>query len=441
MSSATSSSPAADAGGPPWAALLAPLGSAALAGFDAGAIGFVLPAMRSATGAGAQLASWLLSAFVAATLVAVPVAAILARRRPAARLLRGCLMLAAAAGAAAAAAPGIEPVLLARVLQGLAHGPLLPLAAAVLVTRAPALRHGRVLGLLSLAYGLAYLAAMVGTPFLLAWGWRAAFALCAVLALASALLPLPAPAMPSAHAAPAASVGSAPPADTSAKGLAGTHPQAPGPSPPAAPVWRLFVGRPMRAIAALALGTGLGQAVLVWLPTLAILRIGLSPQASVWPMLALVAGGLSATALVTWRLDRLGARPLVAAGAALAMAGLGLAAAAPASGLVFAAAAAALGFGVTALCGGPLRYAAARALPLSEQGPAQGAVAWLTNLGVLAGSLLLGAVAGSGAGGGPAAAQAVLVVGALMAVSFLAVPALPGPGRPAGTTQTDRPPR
>jgi len=52
--------------------MLALLGAATTAGFEAGAIGFVLPAMRESTGALAQLASWLLSVFVAATLVGVP---------------------------------------------------------------------------------------------------------------------------------------------------------------------------------------------------------------------------------------------------------------------------------------------------------------------------------------------------------------------------------
>jgi MFS family permease len=379
--------------------LLAPLGSAVLTGFDAGAIGFVLPAMRAATGAGAQQASALLSVFVAATLVAVPLAALLARRSGAALLLRGCLLLAALAGAAATWLPGVAGVLLARALQGLAHGPLLPLAAAVLVMHAPALRHGRVLGLLSLSYGLAYLAATVATPFLLQWGWRAAFALCGALALATALLPLPAGAARAPDAAPAR--------------------------------WRLLFGRPMVVVGVLALGTGVGQAVLVWLPTVAALRVGLTPQATVLPMLALVVGGLVATALVTLRLDRLGARPLVLIGAALTLAGVLLAGAAPATLPIFTAAAAALGCGVSALCGGPLRYAAARALPVAEQGPAQGAVAWLTNVGVLAGSLLLGVLASRGDGGGRATAIAVLAAGALMALSFLAVLALPGRGAAA----------
>ena len=364
--------------------LVAPLGAAALAGLDAGAIGYVLPAMRAATGADAALASGLVSGFVAASLVAVPVAALLARRVAPARLLRAALALAALAGALAWAAPGVPGVLAARALQGAAQGPLLPLAAAVLVLQAPPGRQGRWLGLQALAYGLAYLVAMAGTPFVLQAGWRAAFGLCAA---GAALLALP--------SAPAAT-----------------------PAPAAA--WQAPALRALLPVGVVALGTGIGQALLVWLPTLAAARLGLALTATALPMLVLVAGGLGGTALVTLRLDRDGARRLAAAGALAAAVGLLLAAAAPPAPAAFAAGALLLGFGIATLSGGPLRWAAARLLPAAEQGPAQGLVAWLTNLGLLGGSLLVGTLAARAP-----LADALLAAGAAMALALAATLALP----------------
>ena len=372
----------------------------ALAGLDAGSIGFVLPAMRAATGASAQTASWLLTVFVAATLLAMSLAGLATRRFGAMALFRACAVL-AAAGAALASFGGIGTLLLARAVQGLGQGPLLPLAAAIVVMQWPAQRQGRLIGAISLAYGLAFLAAMVGTPLLLQWGWRLAFVVSGVLAVATLAL------------------------------LGNAAGQAAQPAAEPAPLrWQLLLQRETLAIAVLSLGTGIGQAVLVYFPTLAIQRLGVAAQDTALLMLPLVAGGIGATVLIMAVMDRSGARTLIVAGALATLAGVALAAAGPASKLAFMIGAGALGLGITGLCGGPLRYAAARALPASEQGLAQSAVALLTNLGVLGGSLLIGLLAdGSGQPGDAAATRtaiesAMLTSGIIMALSFLPACAL-----------------
>jgi len=392
---------------------------AALAGLDAGSIGFVLPAMRAATGASAQTASWLLTVFVAATLLAVPLAGLATRRFGAVGLFRVCAALAAsgALGAALADVGGADDtsdigdtgtLLLARAVQGLGQGPLLPLAAAIVVTRWPTHRQGRWIGAISLAYGLAFLAAMVGMPLLLQWGWRLAFVVSGVLAVVT-LVWLGATASSTARSTPEA--------------------QEANPAQPAAeqsPLrWQPLLQRETLAIAVLALGTGLGQAVLVYFPTLALQRLGATAQDTALLMLPLVAGGIVATVLIMRVMDRTGARVLIQAGALATLAGITLAAAGPVTSWAFMLGAGALGLGITGLCGGPLRYAAARALPASEQGLAQSAVALLTNLGVLGGSLLIGVLAGGAtavdntAAARSAIESALLTSAVIMALSFV----------------------
>ncbi|MFT3817414.1 MAG: MFS transporter [Rubrivivax sp.] len=373
--------------------------AAVAAGFEAGAIGFVLPALRRDTGASAQQASWLLSVFVAATLLSVPACALAARRLGAARLLRGCLALAVLAGALASVLPGLPAVLAARALMGLAHGPLLPLAAAVVVLHAPPQRHGRLLGLVSLSYGLSFVAATIGTPWLLLPGWRGAFVLGTALALLAWLVPLPASPPTAAAAAPAP------------------------------PRWPQALGRPLRAVLLLALGTGIGQAALVWLPTLAVTRLQIGMTQAAPLMVPMLLGGLLATAGVMRWLDRLGPRPLVWAGGAVALAGLALAVAAPPGALAFMAGSAGMGLGIGLLSGGPLRYAAARALPPAAQGLAQGAVAWVTDLGLLAGTLLLGRLLAHGGDAAPPVEAALAWTGAAMALCLPAALALQGRGQ------------
>lgn len=369
------------------------LGAAVTAGFEAGSIGYVLPAMRGATGASAETASWLLSAFVAATLVSVPLAALATRRCGATRLLRACLLLAAVSGGLAGFLPGEAAVLAARALQGAALGPLLPLAAAVIVTRWPAERHGRLLGQVSMVYGLTYVAATIGTPWLLQFGWRSAFLLCAALALLSLASPLP--------AAPAG-----------------------GATRDLTPWWRAF-SRSMHPVVLVALATGVGQAVLVWMPTLAATRLGLSMVDTAPLMVPLLLGGLCSTASVIRWLDREGARKLAMVGLAAALAGMLAVAVAPPGRGWFMLGGAALGFGIGLLSGGPLRYAAARALPPEAQGLAQGAVAWLTDVGLLGGSVLLGQVAGHGGDARAAIEIALTGAGVLMLLCAPAVMRLP----------------
>jgi MFS family permease len=393
---------------------------AALSGFDAGAVGYVLPVLRATTAVDAQGASWLVSAYVAAMLVGIPLAGAAVARFGALRLFQVCLVLAAAGALLALTASGLPAVLAGRSLQGLGQGPLLPLAATLVAQHWPAGQQGRLVGALSLAYGVAFLAATgVAPPLLEQWGWRAGFAL-SLLTAAAALAATWSAGGPSAVPPGAEGAGARRP------GRAGA---------------RALMQREMVAIAVLSLGTGAGQAMLVWFPTLAIARLGVPALATSVLMLPLVVGGIAATLAITALLDRLGARRLLAIGAAAALVGVVLAVVAPPSRLAFMAGAGAFGLGIVGLCGGPLRYAAARAVPASDQGLAQSAVALLTNLGLLGGSLLLGALAGGSGNPGSEGAgitTALITTGMAMALSFVALAAL-RPHRPAATPAASAP--
>jgi len=304
----------------------------------------------------------------------------------------------------------------------LGQGPLLPLAATLVAQRWPATRHGRLVGALSLAYGVAFLAATVLAPTLLRFGWQTTF----WLSLATALATLGA----SLNRERSLAIRVGAQAATRSENLAR-----------AVVPWRTLLGREMLAIAVLALGTGVGQALLVWFPTLAIARLGVRMGETARLMLPLVIGGIVATLAIAAVLDRIGARRLLAAGAVAAAAGVLLASAAPPTRLAFMAGAGLFGLGVVGLCGGPLRYAAARAVPGAAQGPAQSAVALLTNIGLLVGSMLLGALAAASSSERAGVEAALLAGSALMGSSFVALLAL-APHRAApefGPGQAPRP--
>jgi MFS family permease len=387
VSSETSSSSSTRGG----AALL--LG-AALCGFDAGMIGYVLPAMRADTGASALVASWLLSLYVVGTLVAIPTAGLAVRRWGGAAVFRSCAALAAIGALIALTARAPAILVAARLVQGLGMGPLLPVAAAIVAIEWPPERQGRLMGLLSLAYGVCYLGATVVAPWALGLGWRSMFA-CSFAAAAVA-------AIRSAPSTGSNSVTIAPPLYDAMRAL-----------------------RHIAALGALSFGTGIGQAVVVYFPTLAVQRLNVAPAASAPLMLPLVIAGVATTLAITAILDRLGAKIILAAGAAATLAGIALGASAPAERLFFLGATALLGAGITGLCGGPLRHAAAHAVRREEQGPAQAAVALLTNIGVLAGSTMLGAVMSHGSDERAAIEIAMAIAWIVMAATFSAVVALP----------------
>jgi MFS family permease len=322
----------------------------------------------------------------------------------------------------------------------------------MITSAGPLERHGRLLASLSLAYGVSFLVGVVGTPAVLSASWRWVYvgeglAAAAALAMSRA----------AGEARPSEPRWDFPGLITWALSLSclalGINRIQGGPAAggwvplltglgiglaaafvvlerrPAAAVFPLsiFLHGEMRILLLLCLGTGLGQVVLVQVPSVAGARLGVSPAGSGWLMLPLVAGGLIASALTTLWLDRLGPRTVLIAGAVAALAGILIESALPPTWGLFLGAAALLGLGVSALSGGPLRYVAARAAAAGEQATAQAAVATLTNVGALFGSVLVGALAGSSSDERVAWERAMLVAAALMTATLTPALALRRP--------------
>lgn len=387
MSSATSNSGASQEGGRGSAALLI---GAALSGFDGGAIGFLLPAVRADTGSDPQQAAWLVTLYALGTLVAIPAAGAAVRRFGGHVVFRVCAVVSACGSLLAIVSPGITSLLAARLLQGLAQGPLIPVAAAIVAVQWPTERHGRLMGVLSLVYGSAFVGAMALTPMLLTVGWRSVFGVTLAIAVASLLAPR----------------------------VEGASQPAPRRSVTVPLFGR---SREIWAIAVLSLATGIGQAAIVLFPTLAVQRLGVTASGTGLLMLPLAAAGILATVGIAATLDRIGAKRLMTSGAVAAITGILIASALRASQTTFLLAAGMLGLGMSLLSGGPLRYAAARAVTPDQQGPAQAGVALLTNVGVVGATVLVGALAARGADERAAMEAAMILVAGIMAALFVPV--------------------
>ncbi|HEU5433847.1 MAG TPA: DHA2 family efflux MFS transporter permease subunit [Thermomicrobiales bacterium] len=194
--------------------------------------------------------------------------------------------------------------------------------------------------------------------------------------------------------------------------------------------FRLYRSRELRIADGLGAVAGLVESGLVFLPTFAVVALGFSTEASGYFLtpVALTLG--FATPVVGRVLDRSGPRPVLIAGTlttAAALLFLGTAVASPATFLL---ALIVGGIGLASLLGTPLRYMTANAVAPEERATGMALLSIATNVGIAAGSALLGAIIASR----PADPEAGLRWAYLTLAVIAAAAALPAafiPPRPA----------
>ncbi|MFH8800776.1 MFS transporter [Streptomyces sp. NPDC017936] len=159
-----------------------------MVGTDLFVVAPLLPAIAASLGVDAASTGLLVTVFSLAYVVASPLVGRLADRRDRATVLVWALVLFSAANAATAAAPGFGPLLLARVVAGVAAAATGPTVYALVSSRARPRTRAQVLavvgsGLLTALWVGAPAGALLGRHV----GWRAAFVILAVGTLVLAL--------------------------------------------------------------------------------------------------------------------------------------------------------------------------------------------------------------------------------------------------------------
>jgi MFS family permease len=436
---------------PPASATRAPMfalaTAGALCGLDAGSFGPCLPALRAGLALDDQRAAWILSAYVLGAIYGAPWAAWFGATRGASRTLVGALLVAAAGAFVMATAPDLAAVCVGRALFGFGGGAVLPMATAVVTARVAAEGRGRAIVTLSLAYGLAFVAASVGAAAVGALAWRAVYVGLGAFALVAAVAVVGA--RGDGRAAVASSLDGVGVAwwSVTVAALAVVVPRLRGASGDALPLavalvvaglslgaaaWRarataepfvpfgLLRDATVRGACALAFGMGAGQVFAVSIPSFAAVVVGAAPaRVGLWS-LPFVVAGLVGTALAAVFIDRLGARRVVAVtGAALVLgaAALGLTAPSPAG---FLTASAVVGAGLCTLSAGPIRRLVAEGAE-ADAARTQSLLGLVTNLGLLAGSALYGALVSPRA---EAAHRAAGMRAATLALALLVAAAL-----------------
>jgi EmrB/QacA subfamily drug resistance transporter len=437
---------------------------------DIAIVGPALPALRAHFGVDDRAGAWIFTIYVFLNLLGAPVLAKLSDRlgrRPVYLLAVG---LFAAGSALAAAAPSFGLLLAGRALQGLGAGGIFPVASAVVGDSFPAERKGFALGMIGAVFGLAFLVGPVLGALLLQIGWPWIFLV--NLPVAALVMLLGWLALPDSRAAEWRAF------DTLGLlllglllggltvGMSNLDAARLGASLASAQVWPFlltaalatpaFVWAERRAADpllrpsligtrqlglanAITAGAGLGEGVIVFLPSFAVAAFGVSASVASYMTLPVVLAMAVGSPLAGRLLDKLGARAIILAGTLMLTAGMLLLGLLGAALWAFYAASALIGLGLASLLGAPVRYIMLTEAPPDDRAAAQSAVTVFTGVGQLLSGALVGAVAASTGGGLAGYSAAYLVSGAVAAVLVALAAGLRG--RPVASTPAATPQR
>lgn len=430
-------------GGATWPLILLLFGGVFLGALDIAIVGPALPAIQTEMALNARQVASVFSIYILFGLVGAPLLASLSDRHGRRRVYVACLALFGIGSVIVAASGSIEILWLGRAIQAIGGGGTLPVASAVIADTFPVERRGRALGLIGAVFGMAFvIGPLVGAVFL-QWSWRWLFVvnlpLVVVLVVASLVLledrrsgiarsfdlqgavllaiGLGALAYGAAeiHFGTENFLGIGARSVTAfviavcalylfwlAERTAGTPIVEP----------RLLGSAQMRIIGLLGIATGLVEASMVFLPTLAVSALDVEPSRASFMLMPLVAALIAGSIVAGRVLDRVGAKPVIQAGMALTVLGLLLFYFLPNGTANFYFAGIAVGFGLSSLLGAPLRFAALEEGGESGRGASQG---------LLTVSLSVGRLFGASLTGGVAAAATVAVTGYRSAMLVIAI--------------------
>jgi MFS transporter, DHA2 family, multidrug resistance protein len=141
-------------------------------------VGVALPDIRGGLGIATDDSAWIVTSYMLAEIVVIPLSGWLARVFSPRRYILASTVLFLAATAACAVAQGLGQMIVLRILQGLAGGALIPMAFVLIMTLLPPSRQPIGLAMFSLAVTVApAIGPTVGGWVSIGWGWHAVFLL------------------------------------------------------------------------------------------------------------------------------------------------------------------------------------------------------------------------------------------------------------------------
>ena len=155
----------------------------------------------------------------------------------------------------------------------------------------------------------------------------------------------------------------------------------------------LFKSRQFFLSMILALGIGLAQAGIIFIPTLAILEFNFGISIASFTLLPLVVTTVIGAPLFGFILDKRGSRFVIIIASIFLTIGLFLLSFFSANNLImFLISGAIIGFGLSGILGAPLRYIVLNEAPIKDRAASQGLLSINTSFGQIIGAALLGAI-------------------------------------------------
>ncbi len=422
-----------------------------MAALDIAIVGPALPAIRRAFGVDERAIAWIFTIYVLFNLIGTPLMAKLSDAWGRRIVYVADVLLFALGSLVVALSPTFGVLLVGRAVQGLGAGGIFPVASAVIGDTFPPERRGSALGLIGAVFGVAFLVGPVlAGVFLLFLGWHWLFLVnlpiaAVVIAMSMRLLPTTRPEQrlpfdwPGMIALALVLTGLAYAInrlDTEHLAESITLPDVWVPLVVAAvmlpifvalerraadPIVRLRLFRTRQAILAygLALGAGLGEAAIVFVPELLVAAFAVSTGTASFMLLPAVLAMAVGSPTFGRMLDRFGSRVVVLVATLLATVGLLVVGQLPLTLVTFYTAAVLVGLGLSGLLGATLRYIMLNEAPPEDRAAAQGVLTLFTSTGQLLGGAAVGALAASRGGGMAGYRFAFFVVGLVMLALWL----------------------
>ncbi len=414
---------------------------------DIAIVGPALPAIQKQFNVDERTVAWIFAVYVLFNLVSTPFMAKLADVMNRRIVYVLDVLLFAAGSLIVALSPSFSVILIGRAVQGFGSGGIFPVASAVIGDTFPEDKRGGALGLIGAVFGIAFIIgpAIAGVILLLSWHWL--FIINIPIALLVIILSLKF--IPAAH--PRGSKGF----DwtgtalmsvilaflaygfnqvNSSEFLKSITSAAILPFIAAAVIlipffvlfenkksdpllrMRLLSTRQVSLVSILAVGAGITEAAVVFIPPLLVDTFSVSVSHASFMLLPIVFAMAIGSPLAGRMLDKLGSKIVLITGTVLLSAGMFGVAFLSTTLEGFYISAFLIGFGSGFLIGAPLRYVMLNESNENEKASAQGALRLFTGIGQLLGGAVVGALATSGGGGAGGFQFAFLVVGIFTAL-------------------------
>jgi EmrB/QacA subfamily drug resistance transporter len=417
---------------------------------DIAIVGPALPSIEKTFVVDERLGAWIFTIYVLFNLIGTPLMAKLSDRFGRRSVYITDVLLFALGSATVAFAPNFTVLLVGRAIQALGAGGIFPVASAVIGDTFPPERRGSVLGLIGAVFGMAFLLGPLLAAALLGFGWHWLFLInlpiaLIVIVMAWRYLPSSRALKPQAFdwagvltlGALLASVAFAISQLDSGHFIQSfgqpvvwgfllaavflfvvfANLERSAPDPVIRP--QFFQSRQVVLATVFAVAAGLGEAALVFLPSLAVTALGMGAQTSSFMLLPVVLALAIGAPVAGRMLDRLGSRVVIMTGLILLALGTGLYWQLASYLIWFIVAGALVGFGLASLLGAPLRYILLNEAAEAERASAQGLLTAFTSIGQLLSGALVGAIAASQGGGAVGYQSAFLAIAGVSLVMVM----------------------